>query len=191
MKHRQTPHIRYRAGYAGLKFCPLSSNGSGEFTKDYFYWEFDAKPSTFSKKYRVLLVWDFKFVAPKVYILDNELREVELTKTIPHLYNREKMELCLYFPDYNEFDRSMSLCESIIPWTYLWLQYYEEWLYSGEWKGGDAPHPEVTDSNDGSGVQGSDKRKKIRKPVTDIIYEKRKKVFDKNIIDKLNNDLVL
>lgn len=189
MKHGKTPHIRYRAGYTGLKHCPLSSNGNGEFTKDYFYWEFDAKPSTFSKTYRVLLIWDFNFAAPKVYILDSELHEVELTKRIPHLYCREKIQLCLFYPDYNEFDRSMSLCESIIPWTYLWLQYYEEWLYSGEWKGGDAPHPEVSSiQEDVDLMRESSRVKKVKKPVTDIIYEQRKKAFEKNNIHKLNTD---
>jgi len=179
LRHGKTPHIRYRAGYIGLKHCPLSSNGSGEFTKNYFYWEFDANPSTFSKIYRVLLVWDFKYVVPNVYILNNELCVVGLTHRIPHIYCKEKIKLCLYFPDYNEFDRTMSLCESVIPWTYLWLQYYEEWLYSGEWKGGDAPHPLVSNvKEDNDSTQESSRVKKIKKPVSDIIYERRKKYFD-------------
>ena len=179
MKHKQAPHIRYRAGYAGLKFCPLSFSGKGKFTNNYFYWEFEAKPSIFSKVYRVLLIWDFQFAAPKVYILNSELRETELTKRIPHLYCREKLQLCLYYPEYKEFDRYMSLCETIIPWIYLWLKYYEEWLYSGEWKGGDAPHSIVQNNKEEvSSVQESCKTKRDKKSVTDRIYEQRKKAFD-------------
>lgn len=182
MKRIKTPHIRYRAGYAGLKFCPLSLNGSGEYTNKYFYWEFDAKPSTFSKTYRVLLIWDYKLVAPSVYILNNELHEVELTKRIPHLYSRDKIQLCLYYPEYKEFNVFMSLCETIIPWTYLWLMYYEEWLYSGEWKGGDAPHSTILRSDDIDLVEEPSEVKKVKKPISDIIYARRKKVFDALIL---------
>jgi len=179
LKFHKTPHIQH---YAGLKICPYSTKGNGKFTKDYFYWEFDAKPSDFSKTYRVLLVWDFKFVAPKVYILNNELNEVELTKKIPHLYCRKKIQLCLFYPQYNEFNGLMSLCDTIIPWTYLWLMYYEEWLYSGEWKGGDAPHAEI--SSAGEDFNSSQESSKVKKSTTDKIYERRKKAFDIEIYGK-------
>jgi len=179
LKSKTTPHIRYRAGYAGLKFCPLSSNGKGEFTKNYFYWEFEAKPTIFSKIYRVLLIWDFQFAAPKVYILNNELHEVELTKRIPHLYCREKIQLCLYYPEYEEFNKYMSLCETIIPWTYRWLQYYEEWLFSGKWKGGDAPHNIVSGNERGASLeQVSHTVKHNKKSITDRIYKQRKEAFE-------------
>ena len=126
-----------------------------------------------------MLIWAFNLAVPKVYILDNEFREVERTKSIPHLYCRNKIQLCLYYPEYKEFNEFMALCETIIPWTYLWLMYYEEWLYSGEWKGGDAPHPEISSAEeDFDSAQESSKVKKVKKSVTDIIYERRKKAFD-------------
>ena len=183
MRFDNTPHIRQ---YAGLKFCPLSSNGSGVYSKGSFYWEFDAKPSLFSKTYRVLIVWDFTFVTPKVYILNNELHEVARDKQIPHLYSAEKIQLCLFYPEYNEFNEFMPLCDTIIPWTYLWLMYYEEWLYSGTWKGGDAPHSEVPiveeDTNKIHKSSPSDNVQYLKKSTTDRIYEKRKRAFDKQII---------
>jgi len=175
LKTKITSNIRHRAGYLSLKFCPLSSNGKGKFAKNYFYWEFEAKPTKFSKIYYVLLIWDFQFVAPRVYILNNELRKVELIKRIPHLYCREKMHLCLYYPEYKEFNLYMPLCKTIIPWTYRWLQYYEEWLYSGEWKGGDAPHPTISRTDDADSIQES---YKVKKTLSDIIYTNRKKTFD-------------
>jgi len=122
--------------FMSLKICPLSSNGNGQMEKTYFVWEFDAKPSVFSRVYKVRVKWQYNENAPKVYILNQEVREVAKQKEIPHLYSQAKVQLCLYYPKYQEFSKAMSLCETIMPWTYLWLSYYEEWLYSGEWKGG-------------------------------------------------------
>jgi hypothetical protein len=34
----------------------------------------------------------------------------------------------------------MMLDQSIVPWTALWLFYFEEWLESNDWKGG-GEHP--------------------------------------------------
>jgi len=176
LKFHKTPHIRH---YAGFKTCPYSAKGNGEFSKGYFYWEFDAKPSYFSKIYRVLLIWDFKYLAPKIFILDNELHNIGQSRKIPHLYDREKIQLCLYYPQYSEFNEMMPLCDTIIPWTYLWLQYYEEWVYSDDWKGGDAPHAEISSAEENfDSTQESNKVKKVKKAVTDIIYARRKKAFD-------------
>jgi hypothetical protein len=181
LKFTKTPHIRH---YAGLKLCPLSSNGSGEFFKNYFYWEFNLKPSPFGQIYRILIIWDFKFVAPKVYILDKKLHNIGENRIIPHLYCREKIQLCLFYPRYKEFNELMSLCDTIIPWTRLWLQYYEEWLYSDDWKGGDAPHPinsnveredEIIQE-----ISSSSQKIYVKKSVEDKIYAKRKNIFDLN-----------
>jgi len=30
----------------------------------------------------------------------------------------------------------MRLDQTVVPWTALWLLYFEEWLFSGEWAGG-------------------------------------------------------
>ena len=30
----------------------------------------------------------------------------------------------------------MRLDQTIVPWTALWLLYFEEWLFSDEWAGG-------------------------------------------------------
>ncbi|SJM35583.1 conserved hypothetical protein [Mesorhizobium delmotii] len=34
----------------------------------------------------------------------------------------------------------MRLDQSIVPWTSLWLFYFEDWLTDGEWRGG-GEHP--------------------------------------------------
>lgn len=32
------------------------------------------------------------------------------------------------------------IAETIVPWTALWLLYYELWLETDEWLGPEAPH---------------------------------------------------
>lgn len=179
-------HNNHPQHFKSLTLCPLSSNGSGSIEKDYFYWEFDVKPSTFSRVYRVLLIWDFSKNNPRVYILNEEVHKVANKRVIPHLYSQEKIQLCLFKPSYNQFSMSMSLCETIIPWTYLWISYYEEWLYSDEWKGGGI-HPESTKekklTSPSKKVKVNARRvknKKYKKLLVDKIYEKRKKNYLKN-----------
>ena len=172
-------HIQH---YVGLTKCPLAPLGNGECKSNYFYWEFNAKPSTFSKIYRVLLIWDFKLLSPKVFILNDELHQISKSRNIPHLYDRDKIQLCLHYPSFKEFRADMPLCLSLIPWTYLWLSYYEEWLFSDEWKGG-GKHPEVKKSKRKKSFSKrfrTLKRPKVLKQdLTTKIYQKRKNNFDK------------
>ncbi len=55
-------------------------------------------------------------------------------KKVPHMYTDGS--LCLFYPKYCEWNYSESWAETLIPWTSLWLFYYELWLQTGEWLGG-------------------------------------------------------
>lgn len=70
----------------------------------------------------------------QVKILDPILLRNEKGEEIPHMYSQES--LCLFMPKYNEFKKTHLISETIIPWTSLWLYYYEIWHVTGEWKGG-------------------------------------------------------
>jgi hypothetical protein len=41
----------------------------------------------------------------------------------------------------------MRLDLTVVPWTALWLFYFEEWLASDDWKGG-GMHPETGDDHE-------------------------------------------
>ena len=49
--------------------------------------------------------------------------------------------LCIYDPRDDHWLPDEAIVERIIPWTIKWLFFHEEWLLSGEWKGG-GRHPE-------------------------------------------------
>ena len=56
-------------------------------------------------------------------------------KEVPHLYPSDG-SLCLYYPEYGEWNYTNSWADTLIPWTSLWLFYYELWQETGEWLGG-------------------------------------------------------
>ena len=45
-----------------------------------------------------------------------------------------------------EWQSWMRLDQTVVPWTTLWLFYFEEWLASDDWKGG-GMHPETRRSD--------------------------------------------
>jgi len=57
-------------------------------------------------------------------------------RDLPHVYSSHPPELCLYLPGAFEWSRQDRLDLTIVPWTALWLFYFEEWLWSDDWKGG-------------------------------------------------------
>ncbi len=50
--------------------------------------------------------------------------------------------LCIYDPVDDDWQPSEFIVDRIIPWTIKWLFFHEEWVASGEWKGGGL-HPEI------------------------------------------------
>lgn len=83
---------------------------------------------------------------PRVTVVDPVLhrRDEEPNKPIPHHYlNKQDPEfpfLCLFDPDADEWDPSMPIATTIVPWTIDWLACYEGWLATGEWTGGGREH---------------------------------------------------
>ena len=53
-----------------------------------------------------------------------------------HLYNRDedgKERLCVFYPKGYEWNDSMFLADSYIPWIITWLSAYEIWQITGCW----------------------------------------------------------
>ena len=96
-------------------------------------------PSPMSDEYTV----ELRYRAPKdpdVRVLSPQLRRWN-DESIPHMYEQER--LCLHRPSRSEWTPSDLLSSTIVPWTELWLYFYEIWLISGTWHGG-GEHPEET-----------------------------------------------
>ena len=70
---------------------------------------------------------------PRIHIIDPPIND-----KAPHLY--PDSSLCLYFPKDASWSPGKFLSQTIVPWTSLWLAFYELWSKTGIWYGPEAPH---------------------------------------------------
>lgn len=99
-----------------------------------FIWVGPLQPTTLSATYTVKVTYaDGKI--PKVYVLSPLLKPRPDSAQIPHTYD-QGTRLCLYDPLGNEWRSTSPLSRTIVPWTCLWLLYYEIWHATGTWLGG-------------------------------------------------------
>lgn len=95
-------------------------------------WKGHLKPMDISRDYLVRMKCE-RNRDPRVWVVDPEL-QTRNGKNPPHLYKEQR--LCLYFPKAHEWDASMPLATTIVPWASEWLLHYEVWLATGDWTGG-------------------------------------------------------
>jgi hypothetical protein len=92
------------------------------------------QPSEGSMKYKVKLLAKIGSTKVDVFVVEPNIRDLKKKLSIPHLY--PDGSLCLYYPDYNEWSAEDLWADTLIPWTCLWLYFFELWLAIGEWLGG-------------------------------------------------------
>jgi hypothetical protein len=86
-----------------------------------------------SRAYSVLIEYQ-QGAVPQVYVLDPDLGALANGRKPPHVYRQSPPQLCLYLPSTGEWSPSKRFSATIVPWTFLWLWYFEEWLASSVWK---------------------------------------------------------
>jgi hypothetical protein len=70
---------------------------------------------------------------PQVWILSPML-----PSDAPHRYSNGA--LCLYYPGDGSWTPAHSIAQTIVPWTALWLTFYEIWQRTGTWYGAEVSH---------------------------------------------------
>lgn len=90
-------------------------------------------PTPLSRDYTVRITYSAGGF-PRVVVVDPPLVPDE-NGLLPHFYREGS--LCLH--EAHEWDGSMFIVDSIIPWTTEWLAYYELWKWSGQWYGDGKP----------------------------------------------------
>lgn len=74
---------------------------------------------------------------PKLFVLEPVLQKRD-GKRCDHMYADNRP--CLYRR--HDWDASMMLADTIVPWASEWLAHYEVWLATGDWTGrGEHPKP--------------------------------------------------
>lgn len=102
-------------------------------------WTGQLQPTPLSDTYTVKIRYRLK-QRPVVTIVSPELKQRNGSR-IPHVFSGN--ELCLFRYQYFEWDSTMSIAETIVPWTSLWLLHYEIWLATGTWCGSKQEHPDL------------------------------------------------
>lgn len=117
-----------------LKASPIT-RGDGGIAGGALTWRFQASPSPISRTYDLRLTYRVNGV-PATFVDQPDLTSLANGARIPHLYSERPARLCLYLPSAYEWRPSMLLDRTIGPWAVLWLWYFEDWLATGEWRGG-------------------------------------------------------
>jgi hypothetical protein len=112
------------------------SAGSGTVRRNKLQWRMAVQPTPLSDRYDLRFTYSLE-KAPRVFVVQPELQQLS-DEPIPHMYSDGS--LCLYLPGSGEWDRSMLLSDTNIPWACEWLYFYELWLGTGTWCGG-GHHP--------------------------------------------------
>ena len=75
---------------------------------------------------------------PEVSILDPVLASRNGSR-LPHVFAGNHP--CLFRFKYREWNGTMAIADTIVPWVSTWLAHYEVWLVTGVWSGRKEEHP--------------------------------------------------
>lgn len=124
--------------YLFLRNNPVCE-GTGELTPTLLKWHFDALPSPLGRSYQIEISLSKHEAFPDVFVRSPNIEVLAAGRELPHVYH-EPLRLCLFQPAKNQWHKGLRLDETIVPWTVLWLYYFEDWLVNDEWRGG-GDHP--------------------------------------------------
>jgi hypothetical protein len=133
------PPLTVEVQLAFLRRNPTCS-GEGSVRLGKLRWQFNCIPTPMARTYRIDVQYKVG-TNPDVFVIDPHLPTLAKGQKLPHVYSEEPTELCLWLPSTKEWHPSLRLDQTVIPWTYLWLYYFEDWLLTADWKGG-GEHPE-------------------------------------------------
>ncbi|RWD71691.1 MAG: hypothetical protein EOS37_11255 [Mesorhizobium sp.] len=125
------PVVKSEGGDAALWSGTLRPNAT-TYQVDVFY-----KPPSLLQNVSV------RRAQPRVYVRKPQLvrRPGDPEGIIPHVYwpkgdpEAGDPSLCLFDPEGKEWSTDDYLAETTIPWSALWLNWYEGWLVTGKWLG--------------------------------------------------------
>jgi hypothetical protein len=124
--------------YLNLQLNPICAGG-GALRGNMLRWEFVIAPTPLSRHYSARIEYR-QGTSPQTFIDEPDLTLLSEGERLPHVYAQKPTRLCLYLPGTYEWGPWMRLDQTIVPWTALWLFYFEEWLIDGTWTGG-GKHP--------------------------------------------------
>ena len=104
-----------------------------------FVWEGVLRPTPLSQEYKIKLNYR-KGHHPDIFVVSPKLELPEGKTNLEHVYSTEKQHLCIYHRPSEEWDNTMLIAQTVMPWVSEWITQYENWLITGEWHGGGIEH---------------------------------------------------
>lgn len=116
-----------------LQTSPIAK-GRGSIQRGKLVWQICACPTPLSRIYSVRIEYKLGG-SPDVFVEDPDLYLLGEGRKIPHVYH-DPLRLCLYLPGTGQWHPKKPISQTIVPWIYTWLYYFEDWLAFGVWNGG-------------------------------------------------------
>jgi len=117
----------------------LYPHGIGRIARNRLQWQCALQPSAFSRTYRVEIKYRLGNL-PVIVVWHPCPRELSGGRKPPHTYAGEADPLCVFYPAAQEWNSSMPIARTIVPWSCEWLLHFEAWLFTGIWEGGGTSH---------------------------------------------------
>lgn len=115
-----------------------NAEGEGRIVGSKLVWRFEVRPCPLSRSYFARI--EYKIGKnPEVFVEDPDLSVLAGERELPHVYH-DPLRLCLFMPGTGQWCAHKRIDGTIVPWTYTWLFYFEDWLAFDEWHGG-GKHP--------------------------------------------------
>lgn len=96
---------------------------------------------TLEIRYRLGSFPDVRVLRPSLVRLPNNIEG-----QLPHVYPpTDDPTLCLFDPALNQWNPTMALSDTTVPWSLDWIACYEMWLMTGRWTGGGRHGSTVSD----------------------------------------------
>lgn len=149
MRFSQRRPLTLAQQYVNLRSNPVCA-GAGTLQPARLVWRYSTAPTPISRDYDIRI--DFRQGAtPQVFVDAPDLSELAQSRRLPHVYEQKPPRLCLYLPRSGQWGNWMRIDLTLVPWTSLWLYYFEDWLASGSWRGGGVhPHSAEPGNDDKS-----------------------------------------
>ncbi|MRR06724.1 MAG: hypothetical protein EG828_07240 [Deltaproteobacteria bacterium] len=121
--------------YEALRQSPLALRGEGHLGIGRFHFQYYAQPTVFSREYLIQIAYR-QYQRPNVFVLKPDLVALADNRKLPHVYQQSPPDLCLYLPNTGEWSPEKLISKTILPWSILWLYFFENWLATDQWDGG-------------------------------------------------------
>ena len=128
------PALTAAQQYVLLK-ASSACQGAGILRAGRLEWRYAASPTPLSRSYDIRMTFS-QGTSPATFVDAPDLLLLAGGRPLPHVYSEDPVRLCLFRPGRLDWNHSMQLDRTVVPWTALWLFFFEDWLSSGEWKGG-------------------------------------------------------